>query len=58
MDEKKTITRENSLIYIFYSATDEDVKSIMNEIIKELNQNSVLIEKEKIDYEFYEGVKQ
>ncbi|KOA20079.1 hypothetical protein CLHOM_15090 [Clostridium homopropionicum DSM 5847] len=58
MDERKNITRENSLIYIFYSADDEDVKSIMNEIIKELNQNSVLIEKEKVQYEFYEEVKQ
>ncbi len=57
MDDKKRITYENTLIYTFYSATDEQMKSIMDEVLKELNQNSVLIEKQIMGYEFYGGHK-
>ncbi len=54
-DEKDVVTKENSLIYTFYNANDEQMKSIMNEVLKKLNQNSILIEKQKINYDFYEG---
>lgn len=54
-DEKGVVTKENSLVYEFYSATDEEIKKIMDEALVKLNQNSILIEKEKVDYSFYEG---
>lgn len=56
-DDKGAVTYENTLVYTFYSATDEQMKSIMEEVLKELNQNSVLIEKQKVGYEFYGGQK-
>lgn len=56
-DDKGVVTYENSLIYTFNSATDEQMKSIMDEVLKELNQNSVLIEKQKVGSEFYGGQK-
>lgn len=56
-DEKGVITHENSLVFEFSSVTDQQMKGIMDETLKELNQNSILIEKQKVNYEFYEGVK-
>jgi hypothetical protein len=57
-DEKGEITQENTLIFTFYSATDQQMKGIMDEVLKELNQNTVLIEKQKVGHEFYGGQKQ
>lgn len=56
-DDKGVITDENSLVYEFTFAEDQQIKAIMDEVIKELNQNSVLVEKKKVNYEFYEGNK-
>lgn len=54
-DGSGVITHENSLVFEFYSATDGQMKAIMDEVLKELNQNSILIEKSKVNFEFYEG---
>lgn len=56
-DEKGIVTNENTLILSFDFATEEQIKGIASEVLKELNQNSVLIEKQKINYEYYEGTK-
>jgi len=56
-DEKGITTHENSLILEFYNTTDQQMKAIMDEILQELNQNSILMEKQKVNYEFYEGTK-
>lgn len=56
-DGKGIITNENSLVFQFLYVTDEQMKSIMDEVLKELNQNSILLEKQKVNCEFYEGVK-
>lgn len=56
-DDKGVVTHENSLIYTFYFANDKQMKSIMDEVLKELNQNSILIEKQKVGSEFYGGQK-
>lgn len=37
--------------YLFF------IECIMEEVLKELNQNSVLIEKQKVGHEFYGGQK-
>lgn len=54
-DDKGVVTRENSLVVEIYDASEEQVKAIMDDILKELNQESILIEKQMVDYEFYEG---
>lgn len=54
-DEKGVITHENSIVMVFSSVTDRQMKAIMDDVIKELNQNSVLLEKQTVDSEFYEG---
>jgi len=56
-DEKGVITRENSLVLEFYNANDQQMQAIMDDILQELNQNSILLEKQKVDYEFYEGIR-
>jgi len=44
---------EESLVYTFYNVTDNQIKSILNETIKELNQESILVEKENAYYTYY-----
>ena len=56
-DEKGVTTHENNLVLEFDSATDQQMKEIMNEVLKELNQNSILLEKQTVKDEFYEGAK-
>lgn len=56
-DEKGVITNENSLVVEFSNASEQQIKDIMDEILKELNQNSILLEKQRINSEFYEGEK-
>ncbi len=55
-NEKGVVTKENSLVFEFYDASDEKIRSIMDEALVKLNQNSILIEKTKVNYQFYEGV--
>ena len=54
-DEKGVVTKESSLVYEFYGANDETIKSIMDEALNKLNQNSILVEKAVVRYKFYEG---
>lgn len=56
-NEKGVATRENSLVFEFYAATEEQIKSIMDEVLVKLNQNSILVEKAKVSYKSYKGVK-
>jgi hypothetical protein len=56
-DEKGVITHENNLVIEFNNATEQQMKAIMDEILQVLNQNSILIEKQKVNSEFYEGAK-
>ncbi len=54
-DDEGVVTFENSLVYEFYDATDEQMKAIMDEVLKELNQHSILLEKQTVKNTFYEG---
>jgi hypothetical protein len=56
-DEKGIITHENCLIFEFYDTNEEQIKAIMDEVLQELNQDCILIEKQRVNYEFYEGAK-
>lgn len=55
MDEKKILTEENTLIYSFYGATDEEIMQIMDDVLKELNQNSILITYGQENSAYYYG---
>lgn len=55
-DDKGIITYEKSLVFEFYNATEQQMKAIMDEVLKALNQSSILIVKQRVNYEFYEGV--
>ncbi len=54
-DDKGVVTNENSLVLEFEDATKEQMKAIMDEVLQALNQHSVLLEKQKVSREFYEG---
>ena len=54
-DEKNNITHEYTLVCYFDGAKKETVYQAADEIIKELNQNTVLIEEDAIQTEYYSG---
>ena len=54
-DETGAFTEEMSLVYTFCNAEEEDVVSIMNEVLTALNQNSILVERQDISYTYYSG---
>lgn len=56
-DDKGSITHENSLVVEFFAATEQQMKSIMDEVLKEFNQQAILLEKQSVSREFYEGEK-
>ena len=55
VDEKEILTEENTLIYSFYEVTDEQVTQIMNDVLKELNQNSILVSHGEENSTYYYG---
>ena len=42
VDETGTLTEEQTLVYSFTGVSEEALTSIMDEVLKELNQNSIL----------------
>ena len=54
-DEKKNITHEYTLVCYFDDADKKTVHKAADELIKKLNQNSILIEKDEIETEYYSG---
>lgn len=54
-DETGTPTHEYTLVCYFDAADEATVYEAADEIIKELNQNTVLIEKTEIEMEYYSG---
>lgn len=56
-DNQGVVTYENSLIYEFLYVTEEQITQIMDEVLIALNQNSILVEKQTVACEFYEGVR-
>lgn len=55
VDETDTLTQENTLVYLFYGVTNEQLKMIMDDVLVELNQNSILVEKQNAVYTYYSG---
>ncbi len=54
-DEKKNITHEYTIVCYFDDADKETVYKAADDVIRELNQNTVLIEQDNIQMEYYGG---
>ena len=54
-DESKNITHEYTLVCYFDDTDKETVYKAANDLIKKLNQNTVLIEEDNIRMEYYSG---
>ena len=55
VDETDTLTQENTLVYAFYDVTEDQLICIMNDVLRELNQNSILVEEQYAVYTYYSG---
>lgn len=55
MDENRVLATEASLIYVFFDATEEELQQVMDELIEQLHQSSILVEKQEAEYAFYSG---
>lgn len=58
VDETGTLTQENTLVYSFYDVTDKQIKAVMDEILSQLNQNSILLEIAETESTYYYGEKE
>lgn len=56
-DETGTSTHENTIVCYFDNADKQTVYAVANEVIKKLNQNTVLIETDNVKTEYYSGGK-
>lgn len=57
VDEKGLATHEKTIICYFDNTNEEIVHEIADELLECLNQNTVLIEQNKVRTEFYGGIK-
>ena len=57
VDEKEKLTQENTLIYYFRDAEEEQIKQIMDEVLIALNQDSILLEEKTGSYTLYYGIR-
>lgn len=54
-DETGTLTEENTLVYHLSGVNEQDVISVMDEVLAALNQNSILVERHDLSYTYYNG---
>ena len=54
-DELGVVTYENTLVCEFLYAGEEELTAIMDELLSVLNQNSILLERQEVDCQFYSG---
>lgn len=53
VDETANLTQENTFVYVLYDVTEEQLVSIMDEVLMKLNQSSILVEKQDVVYRYY-----
>ena len=56
-DETGKSTHENTIVCYFDYADKNEVYEVADEIVKKLNQNTVLIETDRVKIEYYSGQK-
>lgn len=54
-NEDGTMGRENTLVYMIYDISEKDLRAILDELIKEFNQSSVLVEAAETSHIYYSG---
>ena len=54
-DATGTKVRENTLVYCIYNATDKQMKTIMDEVLKNFHQSALVLEKTNSDIVYYSG---
>lgn len=57
VDEKDVLTQEDTLIYLFTDISEEQLKRLMDEVLNQLHQNAIMVEKIYLSYSFYSGTK-
>lgn len=57
VDETGKLTQENTLVYYLYGVSEKQVVSIMNDVMSALNQKSVLVQVQNVNYAYYTGGK-
>ena len=55
VDDNGMPTHENTIVCYFDGADEETIHKIADDVITELNQNAVLIEKNTVETEYYHG---
>ncbi len=50
-----TLGHENTIVYLIYDISEENLKAMLDEFLKEFNQSSVLVEKESASHIYYSG---
>ena len=50
-----TMGHENTLVYIVYDISEDDLKAMLDEFLTEFNQSSVLVEKNQASHIYYSG---
>ena len=50
-----TIGHENTLVYMIYDIGESDLRAMLDELLKEFNQSSVLVEKTEAAHIYYSG---
>lgn len=55
LDEVNEFTDETTLVYRFTNVDEQAIVQIMEEALVALNQNTILIEKEDVNYCYYDG---
>lgn len=54
-DDKGTIMKENTLVYMFYDTTEESLTSVMDEVLVALNQSEILVRIDIMQTAYYDG---
>lgn len=55
VDESGVLTKEQTLVYSFDAVQEEDIIAIMDEVLVQLNQASILVERQDLTYCYYSG---
>ena len=55
VDESGRQITENSLVYSFCGISEEKIKTVLDELLKALNQSSILVEHETVTSVYYSG---
>ncbi len=50
-----TMGHENTIVYMLYDISDDDLKALLDELIQEFNQSAVLVEKSENAHIYYSG---